>query len=729
MRFPLTQAVAFSSVLLVGGSVAAVLRHDRDVLPAQRIGAEAARVDSTPAPVWAANPTERAPNLPPAGRSLFDFLVAKSVNGATSYDIPYPIESLLDRIDERAGCSAKTETCTRKVLIPLGRSLQRTAASQRGFFETPRLVVAVDREPATEREGQLLLKDRLFIGYHEASNLIEVISYNETAGRFEFQLVRNYRPGATPELVYANRAICQSCHQNQAPLFSRNQWDETNANPRIGQQLAAAHASFYGVAARGAISEPNAIDAATDDANRLAATQRLWWEACGERATDAARCRSAALWAALQYRLSGERGFETRGAFEDVLSPAVARNAKAHWPLGLAIPNPDLPNRDPFTFTTGTTGLAAVDVHAGLEPLLPRAPIEVWQPSDPLARRLVRGIGDWLSAAEVHALDRDLSRFAALGSPATEVFASTCKLTRAAEELRFTCPAVAEPATTALQGRLNALVHGEDSGAVDLLTVPGQDPLRMLEVTQLRRQQRPDGTHWSFAPKAGSLSARLPDGRAITQIELQERTGRDTATVSIAAVDDVQPLRVALDSLAANGGLQSATLDRERVYAAISRALGQPPRVSSAPSADQLPAARADSALPTIEDLPPDAKPFHGRCAGCHAGPDRSPPNFLHGSNARVQAAITACAPRIFVRLGMWQLPPAGRAKTPMPPARARLEHDGSIQEQGPSLEQVQQLQAAAAQLVRATTGSAPEVSNLLAHGYEDIPPCLPQGM
>jgi hypothetical protein len=98
------------------------------------------------------------------------------------------------------------------VLIPLGRSLQRTAAAP-DFFRHPRAVVAVTGEGT----GPMRAKDRLFIGYQDTSGLLEVISFNEAAGRFEFQIVRDYRAGGTPRVSYANRNVCIACHQNHAP--------------------------------------------------------------------------------------------------------------------------------------------------------------------------------------------------------------------------------------------------------------------------------------------------------------------------------------------------------------------------------------------------------------------------------------------------------------------------------------------------------------------------------
>src|SRR5258706_8712862 len=191
-------------------------------------------------PTWVIDPAYPGDHLPPVGRSLFDFLVTTQRGNRRETQVPFPFSALIERIEQylaRDPLSALPPA--KRVLIPMGRSLQRSAAAPE-YFRFPRVVVAVDREPvADDRRSMLLLKDRLYLGYQEKSDLIEVISYNEAAGRFEFQLVKDYRGGATPRVVYANRAVCISCHQNGAPLFSRQVWDETNANPRIAALLAA----------------------------------------------------------------------------------------------------------------------------------------------------------------------------------------------------------------------------------------------------------------------------------------------------------------------------------------------------------------------------------------------------------------------------------------------------------------------------------------------------------
>ena len=97
------------------------------------------------APAWAVNPAAPGPDAPPAGRSLFDFMVTRAGGGtdrkSAVYDVPFPFAALVQRVAERAGCAGR-EPCAKAVLIPLGRSLQRTAAAPE-FFRHPRVVTAI----------------------------------------------------------------------------------------------------------------------------------------------------------------------------------------------------------------------------------------------------------------------------------------------------------------------------------------------------------------------------------------------------------------------------------------------------------------------------------------------------------------------------------------------------------------------------------------------------------
>lgn len=479
------------------------------------------------APQWAVDPSAPGPDLPPEGRSLFDFLAADG--------IPFPFEALVRKVERRIGC-AHAGACTHGVLVPLGRSLQRTAAVP-DYFAHPRAVVAVTGEGT----GPLYAKDRLYLGYQESSGVLEVISFNEAAGRFEFQIVRDYRAGGRPELVYAARAVCTACHQNHAPLFSRQVWDETNANPAVAERLAKHGTRIHGIDVRRGVDIPNAIDDATDRANLLGVTRRIWRDACD------ATCRAGAAQAAERYRRTGGRALDG-GSWREALVDGFRRA----WPDGLAIPNPDIPNREPFLHAGGREGLPAAHVAAPFEPLAPRSPLEVWRADDAtLARRFVAGV----------AADRALTFALASGRTAPDCCGDASRLA---------------------------------------------------------------------PPRADAMS------------------------------------------------LQAA---------------------------------------------PAAAVPFVALCASCHATPQASPPNFLWGDADRVERSLRHCAPRIFVRLAMWQEGAATRAKVPMPPPLAAREGRPWVQVAFP--DGVRQLRDTAAGWLRAENGRNPELPLLLAEGYERLRPCL----
>ena len=365
-------------------------------------------------PTWVVAPHLPGNDLPPVGRSLFDYVVTDDTDGKRSYRIPFPLPALLQRIEQRGGCRHRSDalsSCLKTVLIPLGRSLQRTVASP-DFFAYPRVIVAFDGEPAANERGTFpLLKDRLYIGYQEYAGIIEVISYNEAAGRFEFQLVKNYRAGATPSVFYANRSICTACHQNQAPIFSRPLWQETNANPAIAAQLKAQHKDFYGINFKRGVDIPNAIDDAADRANLFSATQTLWRRGC--QATAAARgirCRAALLDAALQYRLSHENEIDMISTpWREQLLPVLKDNLQQEWKNGLAISDPDIPNRDPlqrlYEDAPLPVGMPLAHVPAKFDPLRRRAPLEVWRGSEiDFARRATIGLAEFIARADVERL-------------------------------------------------------------------------------------------------------------------------------------------------------------------------------------------------------------------------------------------------------------------------------------------------------------------------------------
>jgi hypothetical protein len=672
--------------------------------------------------VWAVNPAAPGPDLPPAGRSLFDFVATVERDGKRVYDLPFPFAVLVRRLEARAGCSPR-ESCTRGVLIPLGRSLQRTAADP-DFFGAPRVVVAFDGEPA--RGANPPLKDRLYLGYQERANLIEVISWNEAAGRFEFQVVRDYHAGGTPTVEYARRTLCAACHQNLAPIFSRQVWEETNANPRIAALLG--RDSHHGVAVRRGVDVPDAIDAATDRANLYAVHQRLWQEACPD-----ARCRAALLGAALQLRLTGERAFDERApAWREAFRPAFAAAWHAQWPGGLAIPNPDIPNRDPLGAAgpRPVEGIALTHVAARFEPLAPRPPLDVWTIDQPeTARRLVSGIAAHLAAGDVRALDTHLAARAARARPAARRYESTCELAHTGAALRFKCvPADPDaPQAIRLAGRLEPRGAGIAGGEVGSLVAGGADRHEHLRVAGGTIDDA--GGRLAFQLAADGLRPRLADGATIARVEMRwkPRAARAvSAQATVTVVDDFAPVRDALAALAADGdeALAAKPFGRARVLAPLFARLGIARGEWCCEDAAPMPPAVAESAEPQapIAGAAKDFAPFYPLCAGCHATGDRFPPNFLAGSGERVATAMRHCAPRIYVRLAMWRVAPGARDKTPMPPALPSPHARDYA-----AAPAVAGLERMAAALMRAEGGAEPQLAQMLEGGYEGLKPCLPR--
>ena len=270
-------------------------------------------------------------DLPPAGtRSLFDHLLAQNDG------LPYPFEALVSLVQQQAPEGAVPLA----VMIPLGRSLLKASAD----FSVPRVVFAADYHgDNTPAALGIAPRGQLFLGFTEAADEIEVISYNELAGRFEFQLVQNYCAGCVPRIVYARRAICQTCHQGGSPIFSVRPWQETNGQPQVAARIVEARgdAPYLAVAPVQPLSAPERIDELTDIGNFINVTQRIWLDGCGAQGVE---CRRQMLKLALQF-LDDPAAFDAQSASAQDLRQLQALS----WPqAGIPIPNNDLANRDPL---------------------------------------------------------------------------------------------------------------------------------------------------------------------------------------------------------------------------------------------------------------------------------------------------------------------------------------------------------------------------------------------
>ena len=690
----------------------------------------AGAADPSSAPAWVVDPRSPGADLPPAGRSLFDFALGPG-EGA----MPFPFTALVERIargvqgDARSGASG-----TRAVLIPLGRSLQRAAGAP-DFFRYPRVVVAVDGEPATQGAARgLLLKDRLYLGYQEKANLIEVISYNEAAARFEFQLVKDYGQGLRPRVVYADRAVCMSCHQNGAPIFSRPTWDETNANPRVAALLKRERAEFYGVRVERGVDLPNAIDDATDRANGFALSQRLWREGCGGNEPEALACRAALFKAVLQYRLSANRQFARSPAYREAVS-RVARNAQARWPNGLAVGNPDLPNRSPVAEraslpAVGAESVAWSNVAAGFDPLVPRPPLAVWRADRPEhVDALVAGLAEFLAAPDLARLDAHLARTATGKAPTASV-SSTCRISHRAQDHGEARLDLACSGNLAVEGRL--LVRGDRvlRGTLDRVLLPAAGALSDIGVAASRLSAAREGRQVRLALAHNGRAPRGADGDGVPELRLTlPASDALPATAEAIVVRDFAPVEAAIAAMLADAlagrmdGFSDAPFRRARLMPALEARLGIKTGAWCCLDARALPAAAVEPTQSAARG-PPALRPFLTHCAVCHQTAERTPPNFLRGEEARVRGQVEHCAERIYVRLAMWNEAPAGRVKSPMPPELAVIAR-GIDLDRWRAESELAALVAHAAGVLQARTGKPPRLDELLARGYEALPACL----
>jgi hypothetical protein len=552
-------------------------------------GAGAASAEVVP-PTPAVDAVNPGPSLPPVGRSLFDFLtIDRTGAGAAVQKVPFPFTALIARLERELDRDG--DPPLKRVLIPLGRSLQRNAANP-DFFAFPRAVIAVDgAPPLAPGASGMLLQDRLYIGYQERAASLEVISYNEAAGRFEFQVVRDYRDGGRAEVYYADRPTCVACHQNQAPIFAKPLWDETNANPAIAATLASIGDEFYGIPVRRGVDVPDAFDAATDRANELAALQRIWQEGCAlpDAPAAAGACRASALRAVLRYRLSGNRHVPA----DQSLAPTLGQQWAGLWPGGLALPDGDVPNRVVLTAPMDASlplgeadALRLSSVERRLEPFEPRAPREVWRWPEHQAK-LVAGWSRFLAASDVQRLDALLRERDARARR----YHGTCRVRRAElriTEYRVSCAASAGQASgLALRGYVQVRDGVVQGGGISPLQLSGHPGLANLDVAR-GEVERAGGAvvlRLELEERSAGLHARLTDGNAIRALELAWSSGEEAdaegfpARAEATVAEDFAAVEAALRALQEqdSDALSARPLRRAALMPALLEQLGAEP--------------------------------------------------------------------------------------------------------------------------------------------------------
>ena len=347
------RGLKFAAAVVIGAAIAVAALHFYG-RPGAKITERARQSATAPADSLSAKLIP-ADDLPPAGtRSLFDHLIAQN-------DVlPYPFEKLIAAIQKQDPRNKPPLV----LMIPQGRSLLKASAD----CEHPRVLVTADfQAPNTAASLGFAPRGQLFLGFVENAHEIEVLSYNEVAGRFEFQLVQDYCEGCVPKLVYAKRAICATCHQGAVPIFPQRPWNETNGQPETAAKIVEArqaagfnHESYLTAPIANPLSAPERFDELTDVAEFIPTMQRIWIDGCADSDT----CRKQLLRLALTYLWSpGE--FDDKSAAAQRLRELQSKS----WPAaGIAVAGNDLFNRNPLAESRGIRGYLKGLITRKLEP-------------------------------------------------------------------------------------------------------------------------------------------------------------------------------------------------------------------------------------------------------------------------------------------------------------------------------------------------------------------------
>lgn len=622
------------------------------------------------------------PNLPAAGRSSFDALFIEHRDGQWQYDVPYPFSRLLDRLDLAVGIqSEKKESSLKSVLIPFSRCLNRDLANPRQL-SLPRMVVGVDSESSTVPEDRpVFIKNRVFLGYQPKANTIEVISYNEAAGRFEFQVVSDYRKGGKPEVEYANRTLCISCHQNGGPIFARAPWSETSSNNDVSEGLMAAGAGGIDRL----IYPTGTVDRASDQARLFNAYQVLWGPMCeGKNRSESIRCRAGLLELMLEKRF-----FRIRGAFTDsahvskYFVPIAGASFIERWPSGIPVPTADIPDRRPLRLAKPTM------VRPRVDPSRPR-PIRLVLPFEEISR-LIQGLAQFLPFIDIKTLNDHLYD----ANPGVRWrFRGSCEIVNQDHgDDRGLVSVECQVSDRSLHRHFNLL--GDLSFQDE--SILSREPLNRWLVgdgmffNDVYHQGGPisiDGDNWKIVLKfdAGDsgLHVWLPDGAAMETVAIRwpRNAGEQSPLTSMSnitgeAVMTLRPgyeqIQTAIEAMVerADAGeldvFDSGAFRGGAVIQALLREMG----VTSTPwccdNWSQMPALDRVEAVP-VASTDPTLAGFNRYCAECHALPHDSPSSFLSGSAQEVAEKLNECAEQIYYRLGMWNREMKQREKTPMPP-------------------------------------------------------------
>ena len=641
---------------------------------------------------------------PSAGASAFDLLVSQKVDGKVVLKVPFPFTELIKLIESKVLPPTEFSpdpTGIHKTLIPLGRSLQRVAAKP-DFFLFPRVVLAVTGLPRQQGAGDLglYLKDRLYIGYQEKAEVLEVISYNELAGRFEFEQVKDYREGGAAIVQRSQRSLCLACHQSHSPIFPQNPWDETTASAAIVQKIVAAGADrltpgfYHGVKIDSGIKVPYEIDNSTTRASGLNLLQKLWRESCGKEPVKAQSCRRAIVQAIVQYRLSGVIEQSSRflndfwtSAFDFwkdqqllVLDNHISKRNPLEELSSL--------RRADLSHLTGTPVkeelqklVESSDIAAEDEPINPRPPMTepiTFEQGQPLLN-MIKGFAHFFTEIDTQTIDQYLAQHPAV-APSIEAVAQCHYQTRTrpgADFSRLDLRCVDKEQTGvsfSLEGQLSVDNSGSiRGGTLESLRLLGCDTCGTLNNIQLQSAQPlvrlTDGS-WaldSVTAKNKSLSVRFANADRLVGFTLKAQNDGNVV-IRVIVSRESAVLEKIFNEI--SDKLLPGMITNPFSELAFSRSLVLPPLlrelgVKGEQSCCALSALKPDlvhgdrqsddkEALVALAQINPAFRVFRERCSGCHINEIGFPTEFLSGDAV---GNVRTYASRIYYRLSIWKVP------------------------------------------------------------------------
>jgi hypothetical protein len=305
---------------------------------------------------------------------------------------------------------------------------------------------------------------------------------------------------------------------------------------------------------------------------------------------------------------------------------------------------------------------------------------------------------------------------------------SNCRIERAASRWSVHCVPGVGQSGPRLSGTLLVRDGRPVSGRLARFSLPGGTALSNVELTN------PSGNS-SFTPRLNGRLPRTAEGHALARLSFRPKSGEpDAGEVILELREDFvaveQAVSALLESPQGEKPFGPAAIPRTDLFASLLARLGATRSPACCTAADSLPPPRLEvpAAVPgNNARTPMDAsvQGFYPYCATCHQSAETFPPNFLTGNGPQVAARLRQCAPRLYVRLAMADLPPDQRDKTPMPPESMlpAFASDVAGWKNSPSR---QALLVQVGDWLRVETGRPPNLNELLAGGYEALRPCLP---